>query len=219
MVWKPGQTGNPNGRPRIYPADGKYPQPPDGVNPRDFYGMAAYRDEYRNIAEAYGLEDPVLYQHKLLQDGTLPVGLRATIAAAISPYYRPKLGLQSPPRMVEIQVEVPEFKTVEEAKAFLIKITSLVGSGNLSLTTGLDLSALVRNWISAKHQAAELEIKRINASQDTGSQTIHITGGLPELPGCNITMPQLNGAHLELTATQDDPINGPQSHPPEHDKP
>src|SRR6516164_4846922 len=126
MVWKPGQTGNPNGRPK------KYPQPPPGVNAKDFYGLAAYRDEYRNIAEAHGLEDPVLFQHKLLQDQSISVGLRATIAAAIAPYYRPKLGLQPPPRMVEIQVEVPEFKTVEEAEAFLIKITSLVGSGDLS---------------------------------------------------------------------------------------
>ena len=110
MVWKPGQCGNPNGRPR------KYPQPPPGVNAKDFYGLAAYRDEYRNIAEAHGLEDPVLFQHKLLQDQSISVGLRATIAAAIAPYYRPKLGLQPPPRMVEIQVEVPEFKTVEEAE-------------------------------------------------------------------------------------------------------
>jgi hypothetical protein len=193
VVWKPGQTGNPAGRPRKYPVDGKYPAPPPGVDPKDFYGMAAYRDEYRNIAEAHGLEDPVLYQHKLLQDNSLPVGLRATIAAAISPYYRPKLGLQSPPRMVEIQVEVPDFKTVEEAEAFLNKIASLVGSGELSLSTGLDLSALVRNWISAKHQAAELELKRLNATQDIGPQTIRIEGGLPELPGTEVIMPQLNG--------------------------
>jgi hypothetical protein len=94
MVWKPGQTGNPNGRPR------KYPEPPPGINPRDFYGLAAYRDEYRNIAEAHGLEDPVLYQHRLMQDDSLPVGLRATIAAAIAPYYRPKLGIMTPPRMM-----------------------------------------------------------------------------------------------------------------------
>jgi len=208
MVWKPGQTGNPNGRPK------KYPQPPPGVNAKDFYGLAAYRDEYRNIAEAHGLEDPVLFQHKLLQDQSISVGLRATIAAAIAPYYRPKLGLQPPPRMVEIQVEVPEFKTVEEAEAFLIKITSLVGSGDLSISTGLDLATLVRTWISAKYQAAELEIKRINATQDIGSQTIHITGGLPELPGTEVIMPQLNGH-----ASNDiDHVSTPQSQP-EEDKP
>jgi hypothetical protein len=102
MVWKPGLTGNQNGRPR------KYPEPPPGVNAKDFYGLAAYRDEYRNIAEQHGLEDPVLFQPKLLQDDTPPVGLRATIT-----------------------------------------------------------------WISAKHQAAELEIKRLNATQDTGANHSH----------------------------------------------
>ena len=69
MVWKPGQSGNPNGRLH------KYPQPPPGLSAkgvREFYGMAAYRDEYRNIAEAHGLEDPVLYQHKLLLDNSNP---------------------------------------------------------------------------------------------------------------------------------------------------
>jgi hypothetical protein len=209
MVWKPGQTGNPNGRPRKYPVDGKYPQPPPGVDPRDFYGLAAYRDEYRNIAEQHGLEDPVLYQHKLLSDDKLPVGLRATIAAAIAPYYRPKLGLQTLPRMVEIQVEVPNFQTVEEAQAFLIKITSLVGSGELSLSTGIDLGTLVRAWISAKHAAMEIEIKRLNATQDIGPQRYTITGGLPALPGTDIIAPQLNGHHLELSANKD-PITGTQ---------
>jgi hypothetical protein len=115
--------------------------------------MAAHRDEYRNLAEQQGLEDPVLFQHKLLSDDKISVGLRATIAAAISPYYRPKLGLQSPPRMIEMKLEVPDFQTVEEAESFLIKIAALVGSGVLSLPTALDLSTLVRNWILSKHAA------------------------------------------------------------------
>jgi hypothetical protein len=197
MVWKPGQTGNPNGRPR------KYTQPPPGVNPRDFYCLAAYRDEYRNVAEAHGLEDPVLFQHKLLQDDTLPVGLRATVAAAIAPYYRPKLGLQTPPRMIEMHLDVPNFQTVEEAEAFLIKITALVGSGDLSLSTALDLSTLVRNWISAKHQAAELEIKRLNADVSDQPQIIKIEGGLPPLPGTDIIGPT---GSQELTSP--DGLNG-----------
>jgi hypothetical protein len=198
MVWKPGQTGNPHGRPK------KYPQPPPGVNARDFYGLAAYRDEYRNIAASHGLEDPVLFQHKLLQDDKVPVGLRATIAAAIAPYYRPRLGIMAPPRMMEVQVQVPNFQTIEEAEAFLIQITSLVGSGELGLQSALDLSTLVRTWISARHADAELEIKRANSGRNVGDSVIRIVGGLPRLPGTNITMPgdepahQYNGHALEL---------------------
>jgi hypothetical protein len=119
--------------------------------------------------------------------------------------------------MVEMQVEVPDFQTVEEAEAFLIRITSLVGSGDLSLPTGLDLATLVRTWISAKHAAMELEIKRINASQDVGSQTIHITGGLPQLPGNeNLIMPELNGHSLELSAIPAVPNQGSGDGSPAH---
>jgi hypothetical protein len=42
-------------------------------------------------------------------------------------------------------LDVPNFQTVEEAEAFLItKITALVGTGDLSLFTALDLATLVR---------------------------------------------------------------------------
>ena len=85
MTWKSGQTGNPNGRPRKYidlPEDRN-----ENQNARNHYRAAFKRDDYRNIAAENGLEDPVLYQHKLLADESLPVGLRAQIAAAVAPYW------------------------------------------------------------------------------------------------------------------------------------
>jgi hypothetical protein len=179
MVWKPGQTGNPNGRPRKYPATNE--KRADEVTERDQYRLNL-RDEYRQIAEAHGLEDPVLYQHKLLKDEKLPVGLRATIAAAIAPYYRPKLGIATPPRMIEVQIQVPDFQTVEEAEAFLLKITAMVGAGELGLQSALDFSQLVRAWIHSKHEAAELELKRLQVDVSDRPQIIRIEGGLPELP-------------------------------------
>jgi hypothetical protein len=107
--------------------------------------------------------------------------------------------------MMEIQLEVPQFLSVEEAESFLIKITSLVGFGELGLQSALDLSTLVRNWISAKHQAAELEIKRAAQGDATGDQLIRIEGGLPELPGTTIDMPhKLNGHAIESL-----PASGP----------
>jgi hypothetical protein len=64
------------------------------------------------------------------------------------------------------------------------------------------------------------EAKLLAAQGDPSvPQQIVITGGLPAIPGTNITMPeQLNGHHLELSANKD-PINGPQSHPSEESKP
>jgi hypothetical protein len=90
MVWKPGQSGNLNGRPR------KYPRPAesaDAPHHYEFFKAAALRDEYRFLAEQQDLEDPILFQHKLLSDESIPKVARSMIANQIAPYYRPRLGV------------------------------------------------------------------------------------------------------------------------------
>jgi hypothetical protein len=189
MVWKPGQTGNPQGRPRKY-------QSTEEMSDRVIYHslkIAAIRDEYRAIAEAQDLEDPILFQHRLLSDESIPIVARAMIANQIGRYYRPLLGTMEPARYVQQPIDVPSFTTIEEAEAFLLTLAQRTASQELDLASVEAVSARVRDWINSKRAGQELEIKRLNASQDTGDQTIHITGGLPELPGCNISMPQLNG--------------------------
>jgi hypothetical protein len=190
MVWKPGQSGNIHGRPR------KYPEPPPGTDPRYFYKQAALRDEYRYSAEELRLEDPVLFQHKLLENENLPLALRATIAANIAPYCHPKLGITQPPRFIETEVEVPDFKTIEEAETFLATLAQRFASSELGAQSALDLSTLVRNWISAKHADAEFELKQLAASADP-NPTIRIEGGLPDLPGTSIIMPSPEGPAIE----------------------
>jgi hypothetical protein len=213
MVWKPGQTGNPSGRPR------KYPLSPEGMSERIVYHqlkVAAIRDEYRAIAEAQDLEDPVLFQHRLLSDKSIPAPARAVIANQIAPYYRPKLGIVEPAKYVQTPIEVPAFATIEDAEAFLLQLAQRVATQELDTESTEQVGARVLDWIRSKRAGQELEIKRINATQDIGSQTIRIEGGLPALPGSDVIMPQLeqlNGHHLELSANQD-PINGP----PEEDK-
>jgi hypothetical protein len=216
MVWKPGQSGNLQGRPK------KYPPPPEGVDQQRAYDMfksVALRDEYRAIAEAQDLEDPVLFQHRLLLDETIPKVARAMIANYIAPYYRPKLGIMEPAKYVQTPIEVPVFQTCEDAEVFLIQLAQRVASQELDLVSVEAVSARVLDWIRSKRAGQELELKRINATQDIGDQRITITGGLPALPGTDIIAPVLNGHHLELSANQDDPINGPQSHPPGNGKP
>jgi hypothetical protein len=52
----------------------------------------------------------------------------------------------------------------------------------------------IQNWIYNKRADIEVEIKRLNAGQETGEQVIRIEGGMENLPGTNILMPhQLNG--------------------------
>jgi hypothetical protein len=189
MVWKPGQSGNLNGRPKKYRAAEDMPE-------RLVYNslkVAAIRDEYRAIAEAQDLEDPILFQHRLLSDETIPAPTRAVIANQIAPYYRPRLGVMEPAKFVQTPIEVPTFATIEDAEAFLIQLAQRVASQELDIETVATVSARVLDWIHSKRAGQELEIKRLNATQDTGDTTIRIEGGLPELPGTSITMPQLNG--------------------------
>jgi hypothetical protein len=207
MVWIPGQSGNPNGRPR------KYPQPPPGIDPRYYHRQAAkvqeeLKDasaELNRIAEDLELEDPVLFQHRKMMDESLPIGLRLAVATAIAPYMHPKLGVVTPPRFIETPIEVPDFKSIEEAETFLASLTTRFAQSEIGAQSALDLSTLARNWISAKHAAAELELKRLNADAANGDQIIRIEGGLPALPGSDIIMPELarDLAPGPLTPTKD----------------
>jgi hypothetical protein len=146
-------------------------------------------DELKYSAEELGLEDPVIFQHKRMMDENLPIGLRCAIACNIAPFYHPKVGILPPPRFIETLVEVPQFTSVEDAEAFLAKLPVLVGSGDITPQSALELSTLIRNWIISKHAAAELELKRLDADVSSGEQRLIIVGGLPNLPGASVIMP------------------------------
>src|SRR5262249_30908766 len=71
-----------------------------------------------------------------------------------------------------------------------------------------DLSALAKNWIDSQYAREELAIKQINAGTTEHEQVIRVEGGLPPLPGTNVTMPVLDGkpatnGHAALAAPAD----------------
>jgi hypothetical protein len=70
-------------------------------------------------------------------------------------------------------------------------IPVLLGRGDIDSQTALELSQLVRNWILSVHARSELELKKITVDGPQ-EQTIRIEGGLPQLPGTNISMPMLD---------------------------
>jgi hypothetical protein len=107
-------------------------------------------------------------------------------------------GTAAVPRFFDEPTVVPDFATVDDAENFLVEITRRVGFGELDVQAGLDLSSMTKNWINAKYGREELQIKL--AAQGGGSdQHITISGGLPNLPGCNIIglggeePPRMNG--------------------------
>ena len=70
-------------------------------------------------------------------------------------------------------------------RLYLASLPALLGRGELDSQTALELSTLVRNWLSAIYERQEYDLRVANAG-GAGEQIIHITGGLPPLPGSNI---------------------------------
>jgi hypothetical protein len=107
------------------------------------------------------------------------------------PYKYSKRGALPPARYVDLLVDVNEFQHVSDAENFLAKIALLVAHGHLDIQSGQELSGLVKTWIDTQYAKEELQHKL--SPPDTRPQTIRVEGGLPALPGTNVTMPVLNG--------------------------
>jgi hypothetical protein len=192
MVWKPGQSGNMNGRPRTSS------QEPGDVAERTVYNhlkIEKIQAQYRAMAMAQHLIDPVLFQHQLLSDETIPKINRAIIAQGISNYYHPRLGVQAAPKYITTPIDIPDFASIEDAEDFLIKLAQREARQELDCDSVATASSRVLDWIHSKRQGQELEIKQAQSRKDdpTIPRKIIVEGGLPALPGTNVTMPQLNG--------------------------
>jgi hypothetical protein len=95
------------------------------------------------------------------------------------------------PRFVDLQLDAPEFTHVSDAENFLAKIALLVACRHLDIQSGQVLSGLVKAWIDTQ----------INPPEQRDA-VIRVEGGLPALPGTNVTMPVLDGR----LATNDDDV-------------
>jgi hypothetical protein len=192
MVWKPGHSGNLNGRPRYaYHWDGHKIVEEDKTEYKN-YKSTILRDECRKATAGLNLDDPIEFQHKAMMDPSLPIGLRVAIAQNIAPYCHPRIGLVSMPRYVETPIEVPDFKTIEEAEDFLLVLSRRTAAGELPLDTASEITAQISAWIHSRRQGMELELKQLAASIGS-NPAIRIEGGLPDLPGTAIIMPEPEG--------------------------
>src|SRR5262249_10161465 len=180
MPWAPGQSGNPNGY----------------SGPRN-----RRRHEVFDIIKNLGHKDALETLSYLQHNEQIEPGLRIAAAAALAPYCHPKMQATPTPRFVDLQIDIPEFTHVSDAEAFLAKIALLCARGHLDIQSAQELPGLVKLWIDSQYQREELNYKI--SPPETRDATIRIEGGLPALPGTNITMPTLehgpvtNGLALE----------------------
>jgi hypothetical protein len=117
------------------------------------------------------------------------------------------MGKPVPPDPVyfEQAVTLTRPTTIREAYENILKLSEMKAQGQLDVATADSLIADQRVVLNAMVDEAKLLAANVDPTQP---QQIIITGGLPELPGTEVIMPQLSDHHLELEAPKD-PINGP----------
>jgi hypothetical protein len=202
--WKPGQSGNPNGRP-----------------------VGSRNNRTKEVVEqilALGLKDPLVTLAEL-QATDPDSGIRATAANMLAPYLHSKLAAKpQPPDPVYIEqaVNLPRPISVRQASDNIALLSEMKAQGKIDIATADNLI----NDQKVILYALLDEQKLLTAQGGAPEQVIRIEGGLPELPGTNIIMPTpLNGHDLQLEATpairspaRDQPTNDLES-PPSNQEP
>jgi hypothetical protein len=102
-------------------------------------------------------------------------------------------------------VEIPNFQTIQEAESFQLDIARREHSRKIDSKTAATAIARVQTWIHNKRADDELTIKRLNADQGQGPQTIVFrTGFGPEHPVSSpdgIGYKQLPGTNIDMSTT------------------
>src|SRR5262245_38592965 len=137
--------------------------------------------------------DPADLLSSIVTNNEEPKELRIQAAGLLMPYKYSKCGSASVQVYIDVPLDTPEFTHLSDAEQFLAKVAALVAHGQLDFQAGQNLSNLAKAWIDSQYQREELAIKQYNAGSTEHEQTIRIEGGLPALPGTNVTMPVLDG--------------------------
>jgi hypothetical protein len=104
------------------------------------------------------------------------------------------------PKYLNHPIDLPAFTTISEAENFKLQLTRQELRNEYDRDSVNRAIARIDNWINDQRQDqqsaradAELELKRLQADVSDQPQIIKIEGGLPPLPGTNVTMPNFNG--------------------------
>ena len=164
MTFQPGQVSNPKGR------------IPGSRNRRT--------QQILDLIQGRGDKDPLDALSEIITTSKDP-NIIATASNILAPYLHSKKSTTAAPRFVPELIEVPSFQSIDEAENFLNSIATRLGLGEVNSQSALEINTLVKTWINSRRADQELQLK-IEAQGGGGDQTIHISGGLPELPGTSV---------------------------------
>jgi hypothetical protein len=180
MTFAPGETGNPEGRP---------------VGARNRRTTLIIQQIIKS-----GNQDPLLTLSELQAKST-DESIRATAANMLAPFLHSKLQSVPTPRFIETELTLPPLTTLDSALQNIAVIEAAVADNKLDVASGQELIAMIEAFVRTKNilEVQELQerltvLEATIAAQPSTSQLMHVQGGLPSLPGTNITMPpRLNG--------------------------
>ena len=158
-------------------------RPPGSPNKRS--------EELRRRLKDRGDTDPAEFCSSIVSSETESTELKLAAANYLLPYLYPKRGAVPTPRYIDEPVQLPEPVTIEQANRNIAYISNLKAQGLIDLDFANSLIA--DNTTIANNLIAEEELKFKISPPETRDSTIRIEGGLPALPGTNVTMPVLDG--------------------------
>jgi hypothetical protein len=146
--------------------------------------------ELEELLTKRGDRDPLEFQSQIVSDNTIDLEIRLAASIALAPYRHGKMGAVPPLRYIEEPFVLPNPSptTLDEVNANIGHINQAFAAGHLDIEFYNALLAGQREHI--------VSFKAVGEDQ-LGEQVIRIEGGLPSLPGCNITMPELNGHEID----------------------
>jgi hypothetical protein len=153
-------------------------------------------EELFSRLEARGDKDPADFLSAVVSNEQEPKELRVQAANMLLPYKYSKT--QPSPALVYVEQEVqlphPSPRTITQSNENILYLSGLKATGQIDLEWGNNLindQRIVRDGLID-------DAKIIASGQDYRDQTIHITGGLPTMPGLEgLIMPQINGHTIE----------------------
>jgi hypothetical protein len=191
-TWKEGQSPNPNGRTR------------GSRNRRN--------SELWARLEARGDKDPADLLSEIVTNENEQKELRIQAAGMLMPYKYAKVTAPAPTVFIDQTININRPTSIREARANIAYISELKSQGKLDLVAAdsliSDQRALLDSFID--------ETKLLVAGQSDQPQAIQILGGLPRLPGCNVTMP--GDPPYEPKPNGGDPTTHDHTHAPSHNE-
>ena len=147
--------------------------------------------ELWNRLEARGDIDPADLLSEIASNENEPKELRVQAATNLLPYKYSKCGAMPPLRYIEEPITLPNPNptTDGEISANIAHINQAFAAGRLDLDFYNALLAGQREHVVCLKAAPDDNLNT--------EQVIRIQGGLPQLPGTNITMPELNGHDID----------------------